>query len=165
MGLSGCVDGSYVLVESKRGSRVGKLYGVGRDFENIEMGVAFRDCHWYVTDAVEPFRRDTFSFAIHDLMVEQVSFVGSATALCELLYKKYGGQYYPNRVTRDLVKHTEELKTLGVNFTSTRSHGSRIISLEYDISGDSKSGALLYSEVENSTGTPNSPKALPIASA
>ena len=142
MGLSGCVDGSYVLVESKRGSRVGKLYGVGRDFENIEMG-----------------------FAIHDLMVEQVSFVGSATALCELLYKKYGGQYYPNRVTRDLVKHTEELKTLGVNFTSTRSHGSRIIRLEYDISGDAKSGALLYSEVENSTGTLNPPKALPIVSA
>ena len=165
MGLSGCVDGSYVLVESKRGSRFGKLYGVGRDFENVEMSVAFRDCHWYVTDTVEPFQRDTFSFAIHDLMVEQVSFVGSATALCELLYKKYGGQYYPNRVTRDLVKHTEELKTLGVNFTSTRSHGSRIIRLEYDISGDAKSGALLYSEVENSTGTPNPPKALPIASA
>ena len=129
------------------------------------MGVAFRDCHWYVTDTVEPFRRDTFSFAIHDLMVEQVYFVGSATALCELLYKKYGGQYYPNRVTRDLVKHTEELKTLGVNFTSTRSHGSRIIGLEYDISGDAKSGALLYSEVESSTGTPNSPKALPMISA
>ena len=162
MGLSGCVDGSYVLVESKRGSRVGKLYGVGRDFENIEMSVAFRNCHWYVTDTVEPFRRDTFSFAIHDLMVEQVSFVGSATALCELLYKKYGGQFYPNRVTRDLVQHTEELKTLGVSFTSTRSHGSRIIKLEYDISGDAKSGALLYSEVEESTGTQKSAKALPM---
>ena len=47
----------------------------------------------------------------------------------------------------------------------SRIHGSRIIRLEYDISGDAKSGALLYSEVENSTGTPNSPKALPIASA
>ena len=165
MGLSGCVDGSYVLVESKRGSRVGKLYGVGRDFENIEMSVAFRNCHWYVTDTVEPFRRDTFSFSIHDLMVEQVYFVGSATALCELLYCKYGGQYYPNRVTRDLVQHTEELMTLGVRFTSRRSHGSRIISLEYDITGDAKSGTLLYSEVEGSTGTPNSPKALPMVSA
>ena len=89
----------------------------------------------------------------------------AATALFELLYCKYGGQYFPNRVTRDLVQHTEELMTLGVRFTSRRSHGSRIISLEYDISGDAKSGALLYSEVENSTGTPNSPKALPIASA
>ncbi len=89
----------------------------------------------------------------------------AATALCELLYRKYGGQYFLNRVTRDLVQHTEELMTLGVRFTSRRSHGSRIISLEYDISGDAKSGALLYSEVENSTGTPNPPKALPMVSA
>ena len=33
-GLSGCVDGSMVLIESKRGSRKAKLYCVGRDIEN-----------------------------------------------------------------------------------------------------------------------------------
>ena len=32
-GLSGCVDGSMVLVETKRGSRTAKLYCVGRDIE------------------------------------------------------------------------------------------------------------------------------------
>lgn len=32
-GLSGCVDGSMVLIESKRGSRKAKLYCVGRDIE------------------------------------------------------------------------------------------------------------------------------------
>lgn len=30
-GLSGCVDGSMVLVETKRGSRMAKLYCVDRD--------------------------------------------------------------------------------------------------------------------------------------
>ncbi len=30
-GLSGCVDGSMVLVETRRGSRTAKLYSVGRD--------------------------------------------------------------------------------------------------------------------------------------
>lgn len=32
-GLSGCVDGSMVLVETRRGSRTAKLYCVGRDIE------------------------------------------------------------------------------------------------------------------------------------
>ena len=30
----------------------------------------------------------------------------------------FGGQYYPNRLTRDLIQHTEEMKTLGVMFRS-----------------------------------------------
>ena len=36
-GLSGCVDGSMVLIEIKRGSRNAKLYCVGRDIENTEI--------------------------------------------------------------------------------------------------------------------------------
>ena len=36
-GLSGCVDGSMVLVETRRGSRMAKLYCVGRDIENAEI--------------------------------------------------------------------------------------------------------------------------------
>ena len=36
-GISGCVDGSLVLIENKRGSRNAKLYCVGRDIENAEM--------------------------------------------------------------------------------------------------------------------------------
>lgn len=158
-GISGCVDGSFVLVESKRGSRKGKLYGVGRDIENLELAVEFKGCRWQVTDTIEPHKRDMFPLAIHDLMVEQVSFIGSATSLCELLCKRFGTTYYPNRVTRDLVQHTEELKTLGVTFSSTRSHGSRIIRLDYDRMGDSNSGALLCGEV---TDTRDVTKALPM---
>ena len=36
-GISGCVDGSFVLSESKRGSRAATLYCVGRDIENREV--------------------------------------------------------------------------------------------------------------------------------
>ena len=42
-GLSGCVDGSMVLVESKRGSRTAKLYCVGRDIENAEINLQFEN--------------------------------------------------------------------------------------------------------------------------
>ncbi len=83
-GLSGCVDGSFVLVENKRGSRKGKLYCVGRDIENLELNVVFESHHWVVTDDIEPHKRDTFPFVIHNLMLDEIIFRGSATELCKL---------------------------------------------------------------------------------
>jgi len=150
-GLSGCVDGSMVLVESKSGSRNGKLYCVGRDIENLELNVVFENHHWVVTDEVETHKRDTFPLVIHDLMLDEISFKGSATELCKLLYSRFGQRYYSNRVTRDLVQHTEKLKQYGVLFRSRRSHGSRIIELDYNRSGDTSDGSLVYVEVTDST--------------
>ena len=47
------------------------------------------------------------------------------------------------------------MKTLGVMFHSRRSHGCRIIELDYDKSGDSKNGGLLLVEILDTTVTPN----------
>lgn len=152
-GLSGCVDGSFVLIENKRGLRKGKLYCVGRDIENMELNVEFDKYHWVVTDSVAPYKRDIFPFAIHDLMVDEKRFVGSATALCSLLKRRYGKEFYPNRVTRDLVQHKSDLSQLGVSFESKRSHGSRTIILDYSRSGDGSDGSLLCSEVTDLTVT------------
>lgn len=51
-GISGCVDGSLVLIENKRGSRNAKLYCVGRDIENAEINLQFDSDlkKWVVTD-------------------------------------------------------------------------------------------------------------------
>lgn len=152
-GLNGCADGSFVLTRDSRSDKTGKLYCTGRDIESTELSLRFEGHRWLVTDEVESHKSDTFSFAVHDLMLEQISFRGSASDLCKLLFQKFGGQYFPNRVTRDLIQHTEELKMLGVIFRSRRSHGCRIIELNYDSSGDSKNGALLLVEVIDSTGT------------
>ena len=40
-GISGCVDGSMVLIETKRGSRKAVLHCVGRDIENAEINLQF----------------------------------------------------------------------------------------------------------------------------
>ena len=104
-----------------------------------------------VTDEVEPHKHDTFPLVIHDLMLDEISFKGSATELCKLMYRKFGQQYFSNRITRDLVQHTEELKKYGVLFRSRRSHGSRIIELDYNRSGDVSDGSLVYVEVTDST--------------
>ena len=93
-------------------------------------------------------------------MLDERSFIGSATALCELLHRKFGGQYFANRVTRDLIQHTDELASLGVKFTWRRSHGSRIIELEYDRAGDGSEGALVCMEVTGTRCAPNPAPAL-----
>ena len=51
-GISGCVDESMVIVETKRGSRNAKLYCVGRDIENAEISLQFDSDlkKWIVTD-------------------------------------------------------------------------------------------------------------------
>jgi len=93
---------------------------------------------------------DLFSFAIHDLMVDEKRFTGSATELCKLMYKHFGREYAPNWMTRNLVQHTNELKTYGVLFTA------RILDLIYDQSGDSKNGSLLWVEIADHAGTRSS---------
>ena len=146
-GLSGCVDGSLVLMETKRGSRKGTLYCVGRDIENMQLNIEFEKNHWVVTDTVAPYKLDNFPFAIYDLMLDEISFRGSATELCRLLSKKYNEQFFPNRVTRDLVQYSKELSELGVLFRSRRSHGSRIIEIDYERSGDISDGSLMCVEI------------------
>ena len=48
-GLSGCVDGSMVLLESKRGSRKAVLHCIGRDIENREIELQFdSDLHRWI---------------------------------------------------------------------------------------------------------------------
>ncbi len=88
-------------------------------------------------------------------MMEQQSFSGSATDLCDLLYQKFNRKYYPNRLSRDLIQHTEELQRYGVLFNFRRSHGCRILELEYIASGDSSDGRILWVEILDSTGTQN----------
>ena len=160
-GLLGCVDGSMVLIENKRGSHRAKLYCTGRDIEPLELSLTFQNQRWSVEDDVPLRKPDLFSFAIHDLMMQEKLFRGTATELCDLLYQKFAAKYYPNHVTRDLVQHTDELMRYGVQFRFHRSHGTRYLYLDYDASGDSKNGTLLYIDVTDSTVTPDSENVYP----
>ena len=69
----------------------------------------------------------------------------------QIAVQQFGKQYYSDRVTRDLVQHTDELARYGVAFKSRRSHGIRIIELDYNRSGDVSDGSLVYVESTDST--------------
>ena len=149
-GLSGCVDGSMVLIESKRGSRKAKLYCVGRDIENQEINVVFESSRWKVSDEIKNIETDYFPFAVHDFMVTQKKFKGSATELAEKLSALLDKEMFSNRVKKDLIQHAYELLDYGVTFESKRSNGQRIIILNYDMKSDSSDGRnLMPKECEN----------------
>lgn len=86
-GISGCVDGSMVLVETKRGSRNAKLYCVGRDIENAEISLHFDSDlkKWVVTDEpTAPKSKDNiFLAALYVYIKKKVDFSGTASELIE----------------------------------------------------------------------------------
>lgn len=137
-GLSGCVDGSMVLIESKRGSRTAKLHCVGRDIENQEINVVFENSRWKVSDNIKNVKPDYFSFAVHDFMVTKKTFKDSATELAEELGKVLCKEVFSNRVKKDLIQHAYELQDYEVTFKSKRSNGQRIIILNYDPKSDGR---------------------------
>ena len=101
---------------------------------------------WELANESEDKPPDIFSFAIHDLMLEQLSFKGSATELCGLLTEKYSREFFPNMIKKELTLHGYELQSYGVKFSHKRSNGQRLIMLEYDRDSDTSDGKNLMPE-------------------
>ena len=145
-GLNGCVDGLLVLLKNKRSGSQAVLHATGRDIEDQEIAIKKQGVLWVLADESEDKPPDTFPFAVHDLMTKLCSFKGSATELCELLKDKFGGEYFANRLTRDLFRFAYELQNFGVTFTPKRSNGQRLLLLCYDKNSDSSDGKKLMPE-------------------
>ena len=141
-GLSGCVDGSYVLSESKRGSRAATLYCVGRDIENREIELKFDIAtHRWATEEILSEKENKSKFfikMIFDFISERKNFVGTATELMNLLTPKFDTEIFPNRLTRDLVQNSYGLANYGIKFSYKRSNGQRIILLTASDGSDGK---------------------------
>lgn len=143
-GLSGCVDGSMVLIETKRGSRKAKLHCVGRDIENAEINLHFDSelKKWIVTDEpVSPKSKDNiFLSAVYLFIKERIHFEGTATELVEQLKSVTDEEFFANRVTRDLVQNGYEMSKYGIDFKHKRTHTGRVICLDYCAERDGSDG-------------------------
>jgi hypothetical protein len=122
------------------------LHCTGRDIEDTELLLTRQGARWTVTNESEDKPPDLFSFAIHDLMLEKLSFKGSATELCGLLAEKYKQEFFPNMMKKELTLHGYELQSYGVKFSHKRSNGQRLIMLEYDRDSDTGDGKNLMPE-------------------
>lgn len=140
-GLSGCVDGSMVLIETKRGSRKAVMHCVGRDIENREISLVFNNDikKWIVTDELkEPKSKENiFLAALYVYLKDKISFSGTATELSKELKNVSAETFYPNRITRDLVQNGYDLKKYGIDFQYKRTRMERKIILHYDSKCDS----------------------------
>ena len=140
-GISGCVDGSLVLIENKRGSRNAKLFCVGRDIENAEINLHFDSDlkKWIVTDELSTSKTkdNIFLAALYVYLKKHISFTGTASELISELKEVTQEQFYPNRVTRDLVQNGYTLRKYGIDFQYKRTRNGRLIILHYDRERDS----------------------------
>lgn len=140
-GISGCVDGSMVLIENKRGSRNAKLFCVGRDIENAEISLHFDSDlkKWIVTDELSTgqSKDNIFLAALYVYLKKHISFTGTASELVSELKEVTQEQFYPNRVTRDLVQNGYTLRKYGIDFQYKRTRNGRLIILHYDRERDS----------------------------
>lgn len=159
-GISGCVDGSMVMIEKQRGSGEAILYCVGRDIENLELHLKRKGSRWIAEEKIIPKPCDTFSFMIHDFMLERKYFKGSATSLVNELKMQFGVEIPSNKITQNLVQHGIELKSLGVIFEIKRSCGQRFIILKYGRESDSSDGRVLWVELAVTAVTPQLANAL-----
>ena len=149
-GISGCVDGSMVLIETKRGSRKAVLHCVGRDIENAEINLQFDSelKKWIAEDepVVHKSKESILLAAVYLFIKVKIHFEGSATELVEQLKFVSDEKFFSNRVTRELVQNGYTLKKYGVDFQYRRVHGGRKIILHYDHerdSSDSKTTAVV----------------------
>lgn len=119
-GISGCVDESMVIVETKRGSRNAKLYCVGRDIENAEISLQFDSDlkKWIVTDepTASKSKDNIFLAALYVYIQKKIDFTGTASELVTALKSISNETFYPNRVTRDLVQNGYTLRQYGIDF-------------------------------------------------
>ena len=143
-GISGCVDGSMVLIENKRGSRNAKLFCVGRDIENAEISLHFDSDlkKWIVTDELSTgqSKDNIFLAALYVYIKKKIDFSGTASELVSELKEVTQEQFYPNRVTRDLVQNGYTLRKYGIDFQYKRTRNGRLIILHYDRERDSSDG-------------------------
>ena len=78
-----------------------------------------------------------FLAALYVYIKKKIDFSGTASELIEKLKSVSDETFYPNRVTRDLVRNGYTLRKYGIDFEYKRTRNCRLIILHYDRERDS----------------------------
>ena len=81
-----------------------------------------------------------FLAALYVYLKRHISFSGTASELVSELKEVTQEQFYPNRVTIDLVQNGYTLRKYGIDFQYKRTRNGRLIILHYDRERDSSDG-------------------------
>lgn len=145
-GLTGAVDGLYVLRKDSRRSQTAKLIATGRDIEDWEFTLKF-DKHSHMWNFISDNSDEPFSLSVDDTLAEVVTFIkvekifiGTASELAEKMKSKTR----PNILSKKLLQNKTALSELGITVTNSRTGTKRELTLmckpSYDDSNDSNDG-------------------------
>ncbi|MCL2301153.1 MAG: helicase RepA family protein [Firmicutes bacterium] len=139
-GLTGAVDGIYVLKKDKRTGTAAKFIATGRDIEQRELTLEFdSDSHLWnlVSDDTEQPSSPAGAvlLAVKNYLQREEIFIGSATELQTALCTKTP----PAVLAKTLTQNQQALAAQGIQYSNSRTGQRREITLLYD-GNDSNDG-------------------------
>ena len=146
--ISGAVDSSFTLVESKRGSGQAMLYCIGRDIEyrEIELKRSEENIWEVVSDSKEQplLLESRVAFLLSEFMKQRTKFIGTPTELSRQIDPVGIEKITPKKVSRLVLQSVDALSKIGISVSVRRSNGKRLIELRradsVDILGADESG-------------------------
>lgn len=141
-GISGAVDAVFVLDKDKRNENKVNLLCTGRDIEQREFQLSFNkeNCTWdLINDSLEnpipALPTDMIDFI--EFMKLKKYFKGSNTDLVDNFNSSNGYSLSAKSLKQMMNKFRYELEENGVQFTSHRSNGQRLVEVSYQVKSDS----------------------------
>ncbi len=136
--LSGAVDNYLLLNRPRRTERYAKLFCSGRDILDREIQVEMDGrCIWKVSDgtvhkeeAMNVTARAVYMFIAYcsDIFdTDTMSVTFSPSALVDAISETLGIEIPSNMVTKELTRHHEQLKELGLTFEVKRTRDTRLL--------------------------------------
>ena len=146
--ISGAVDSSFTLVESKRGSGQAMLYCIGRDIEyrEIELKRGEENIWEVVSDSREQplLLESRVVFLLSEFMKQRTEFIGTPTEFSQQIDPAGTERITPKKVSRLVLQSVDALSKIGISASVRRSNGKRLIELRradsVDIPGAGESG-------------------------
>lgn len=132
-GMTGVVDGIYVLKKDKRSDKKAKLFCTGRDIEYTELELEFDSTNhvWDLISQSNEQKKETDRILeqIKDFISLSVTFTGTATELADAIEEKTGVHILPSPLAKKIIQSQTDLKTMGIGYTGKRSGNKREHSL------------------------------------
>ena len=138
--ISGAVDGSFTLVEERRGSGLARLSCIGRDIEYRELELRRNaDNVWEAAEdslqRPEPLG-ERILFLISELLRDSSEFTGTPTELAQRIDPDGSEGVTPKNVSRKILQSAAALSEMGVAAVVRRSNGKRLVELRRAGSAD-----------------------------
>ncbi len=140
-GISGAMDAIFVLDKSKRNADMATLVCTGRDIEyrEMEMRLSKENCTWnLISDSLENPQMilpDEMVLLV-EFMKEQKTFSGTNGDFTESFNSYYGKKLSAKSLKQMMNRWRYSLEEYGVQFTSHRSNGQRLVDIFYSSASD-----------------------------